>query len=142
MAHSGLDLRQTGLGVLVGRQLDVSVFLRKSLDNDVFELPLGDGFFHSGQSAAQAFCLHDVVFRVFVRPHGSGRQCHLQCADSFVGDPDVLLLQFLDRFLPVATVPRSSYACIATRRAAALSVAKYIIAYRSWLVRSNAVCRC
>ena len=50
MAHSGLDLRQTGLGVLVGRQLDVSVFLRKSLDNDVFELPLGDGFFHSGQS--------------------------------------------------------------------------------------------
>ena len=72
------------------------------MDNDVLEVPLGNGFFHRGQPAAQAFRLHNVVIRVFVRSHGGGRQCRLQCTDGFVGDPEVLLLHFLDRFLPVA----------------------------------------
>ena len=102
MAHISLDLRQIEPGVLVGHQLDISVFLRTSLDNDVIEVPLGDGFFHSGQPIVQAFFLHNAVTLVFVWSHGGGRQCCLHCADGFVDDPEVLLLQFLDRVLPVA----------------------------------------
>ena len=47
-------------------------------------------------------------------------------------------------FCPSPSVPRSSYACMATRRAAALSGSKYRIAYeyRSWLARSYAIWRC
>ena len=105
MAHSGLDLRQIELGVLVGRQLDVSAFLRKFLDNDVLEVPL---------------CNTRMVSSVTLRYFSSS----------------------VIAFCPSPRVPRSSYAFIATRRAAALSVARYRIAYRSWLARSNAACRC
>ena len=52
MAHSGLDRRQIELGVLVGRELDASVFLQTSLDNDVIDVSLRDGFSHRGQPVA------------------------------------------------------------------------------------------
>ena len=52
MVHVGLDRRQIKLRVLVRRQLDVLVFLQKSLGDGVGEVPLGDGFLHSSQPAA------------------------------------------------------------------------------------------
>ena len=89
MAHGGLDLRQIELRVIAGRQFYVPVFLRKSLDDDALEVPLGDGFFHGDQPVAQAFRSRNLVVRI-VRSHDSGRQCRLQCADGFVGDPEVI----------------------------------------------------
>lgn len=139
MAHGSLDLRQIILGVCAGSQLDIPTWLWKPLDENVLEVPLGDGFLYTGQPAAQVFSHHSGVVRVFARPHGRGRQCRLQCAYGFVGDSDIYFPPFpRSRFCPLPRLPHPQYAWIATRRALVLSVAKYRIANRSWLARSNA----
>lgn len=38
-----MDLLQVEVGILVGRQLDVPVLIRGALDDNVREVPLGDG---------------------------------------------------------------------------------------------------
>lgn len=69
------------------------------MDDDILEVPFGVGSLYSGA----AFSLRNVTVRVFVRSHGCGCRCRLQCAGGFVGDPERCFLRFLDRFLFVAT---------------------------------------
>ena len=63
---------------------------------------------------------------------GGRRECRLQCADGFVGDPDYFSSSSFIASCPSSRVLRLSYTCIATRIAVASSVVNYRIAYRTY----------
>lgn len=106
MAHGGLHLVDVKCWITIHHELDVLVFRGESLDANILESPVGDGFTHPLKLGASKGLFHEVVVRILPLLHRRRDQLLHSGVYNFVSHLVVFVNQLLKGPLTVPACTR------------------------------------